>query len=72
MCVILKKKYFAIIFLRAYRATGLRVNMLKDNIEVDNKEMAFMITRTQYDQYITLRSQLSATIFDRTDENLTS
>ena len=46
------------------------MNMLKDNIEVDIKEMAFMITRTQYDQCIILRSQLQATIFDRTDQYL--
>jgi hypothetical protein len=29
-------------FLRGYRAAGLRVNMLKDNIEMGIKEMALM------------------------------
>jgi len=30
--------------LRAYRVAGLRVNMLKDNIEMDVKVMALMIS----------------------------
>jgi hypothetical protein len=34
-------------FLRAYRAAGLCVNMLKDNIEMDIKEMVFMFKRTE-------------------------
>jgi hypothetical protein len=29
--------------MRAYRATGLGVNKLKDNIEMDSKEMALLI-----------------------------
>jgi len=37
MCVILKKKYIPLMLLRAYKATGLRVNILKDNIEMDIK-----------------------------------
>jgi len=38
-----QKKYFTFMLLRAYRAAGLHVNMLKDNIEMDVKEMALMI-----------------------------
>ena len=33
--------------LTEYRAAGLRVNMLKDNIEMDRKEMALMIARSE-------------------------
>jgi len=36
-----------LMFLRACRAAGLRVNMRKDNIKVDIKEIALMITRMQ-------------------------
>ena len=43
MCVIVQKKYVPFMFLRAYRAAGLCVNMLKDNIELNMKEMALMI-----------------------------
>ena len=42
MLVTVQKKYVALMLLRAYRATGRRVNMLKDNIEMDIKEMALM------------------------------
>ena len=42
MCVIVQKKYISLMLLAAYRAAGLRVNMLKDNIEMDIKEMALM------------------------------
>jgi hypothetical protein len=45
MCVILQKKYVPLMLLTAYRAAGLRVNNLKDNIEIGVKEIAFMITR---------------------------
>jgi hypothetical protein len=55
MCVTGEKK--CVMLLRAYRASVLLVNILMDNIEIDIKEMALMITRTQYDQYIMLRSQ---------------
>jgi hypothetical protein len=65
MCVAGQMKYVPLMLQRAYRAAGLGVSMLKDNIEMDIKEMALMFTRTQYDQYTILRSQLSATIFDR-------
>ena len=42
MCVTAQKKYAAFLLLTAYRAAGLGVNMLKDNIEMDIKEMALM------------------------------
>jgi hypothetical protein len=42
MCVIVQKKYVPLMLLRAYRAAGLRVNMLKDNIKMGIKEMALM------------------------------
>jgi hypothetical protein len=42
MCVIVQKKYVPLMLLTAYRAAGLRVNMLKDNIEMDSKETALM------------------------------
>jgi hypothetical protein len=42
MCVTVQKKYIAVMLLRAYRAAGLRVNMLKDNIEMGIKEMTIM------------------------------
>ena len=35
MCVIVQKKYVALMFPTAYRDNGLRVNMLKDDIEID-------------------------------------
>jgi len=47
MCVILQKKYVPLMLMRAYRAAGLCVNMLKDNIEMDIKETALMLTRTE-------------------------
>ena len=42
-----QKKYVALMLLTAYRAAGLRVNMLKDNIEMDRKEMAPMIAQSE-------------------------
>jgi len=42
MCVTVLEKYVALMLLRAYRAAGLCVNMLKDNNEIDIKEMALM------------------------------
>jgi hypothetical protein len=38
MCAIVQKKYVLLMFLTAYRAAGLRVNMLKENIEMDMKK----------------------------------
>ena len=52
-----QKKYIPLILVTAYRAAGLRVKRLQDNIETDIKEMALMITRTEnnisntYSQY---------------------
>jgi len=34
MCVTVQKKYVALMLLTAYRDDGLRVDMLKDNIEI--------------------------------------
>jgi hypothetical protein len=45
--VTVQKKYVALMLLTAYRAAGLRVNMLKDNIEMDRKEMAPMIAQSE-------------------------
>ena len=47
MCVIVQKKYVPLMLLTAYRAAGLRVNMLKDNTEMDIKEMAAISMRTE-------------------------
>jgi hypothetical protein len=44
MCVTLQKKYVAFMLLTAYRTAGLRVYMLKDNIEMEIKEMAIMVS----------------------------
>ena len=41
MCVIVQKKYVALMLHRAYRAAGLCVNMLKDNIDVTSKKWRF-------------------------------
>jgi hypothetical protein len=42
MCVIVQKKYVALmLLLKGYRTAELHINMLKDNIEMD-KEMALM------------------------------
>ena len=38
MFVTVQKKYFPHMFLIAYTTTGLRVNVLKDNIEMDIKK----------------------------------
>jgi hypothetical protein len=55
MCVIVQKK--CVMLLTAYRAAVLHVNMLKDSIEMDGKEISLMIKRTKnniinaYSQY---------------------
>ena len=60
------KKNVALMLLRAYRAAGLRLNMLKDNIEMDIRNWYLWPANwTQFYQYIILRSSLSAAIFDR-------
>ena len=56
MCVTVQKKYIPFMLLTAYRAAGLRVNMLKDNIENDIKEMALLFTRTE-NNFINTTSQ---------------
>jgi hypothetical protein len=43
MCVIVQNKCVSLVLLRAYRAAELHVNMLKDNIEIDMKEVALVI-----------------------------
>ena len=40
MCVIVHKKYVALMLLTAYRDDGLRVNMLKGDTEIDIKNIA--------------------------------
>jgi hypothetical protein len=45
--VIVQKKYVSLTLLRAYRAAELHVYMLKDNIEMDIKEMALMIAQPE-------------------------
>ena len=45
--MIVQKKYVALMLPTAYRAAGLRVNMLKENNEIDIKEMALIITGTE-------------------------
>ena len=42
MFVTLHNKYVPIMLLTAYRVATLRVNMLKDNIEINIKDMALM------------------------------
>ena len=46
MCVIVQKKYVPLMLLTAYRAAGLCVTMLRDNIEMDITEMAAISMRT--------------------------
>ena len=42
LSVTLQKRSISIMVLTAYRAAGLRVNMLNDNIEMDIKELPLM------------------------------
>jgi hypothetical protein len=44
MCVIVQKK--CVMLLTAYRAAGFRFNVLKDNIEMEIKEMSLMTSGT--------------------------
>jgi hypothetical protein len=44
MCGLVQKINVPLMFLRACRAAELRVNILKDNIEMDIKEIALIIT----------------------------
>jgi hypothetical protein len=54
MCVIVQKKYIALMLLRAYRAAELRLNMLKDNIEMNSNKMA----------RISMRAEINLSIFN--------
>jgi hypothetical protein len=47
VCEIMKKVYVPLMFLRGCREAGLCVNARKDNLEIDIKEIALMITRTE-------------------------
>jgi hypothetical protein len=47
MCVIVQKKYLPLMLMRAYRAAELRLNMLKDNIEMNSKEMTLISMGTE-------------------------
>ena len=57
VCVFVQKRNFPLMLLTAYRAAGLRAKSLQNNIEIDIKEKALMITRTEnnfintYSQY---------------------
>jgi len=42
-----RRNTFQLCLLTAYRAAGLRVNRLQDNIEIVIKEITLMITRTE-------------------------
>ena len=42
VCVTVQKKYVPLMLLRAYRAAELCVNILKDNIKMDSKEIELM------------------------------
>ena len=63
LCVTGQKKYVPLMLLTAYRAAGLRVNMLKDNIEIGIKEIAFIFTLIEnniistYSQYRQIHSR---------------
>ena len=71
MCVIVQKKYVALMLLIAYRAAGLCVNVLKYNIDMNIEEYRFWLAeRTYFHQYVILRPQLTATLFARKDEYL--
>ena len=58
--------------LTAYRAAGLLVNMLKDNIEMDSIEMALSFARSENNlkKCLRLNSLLSSKIFGTNDEYL--
>jgi len=47
MCVIVQKKYVLLMLLTAYRAAGLRVNLLKGIVEMDITVMAFMVVPSE-------------------------
>ena len=47
MFVIVQKKYVPLMLLTAYRAAALRVNILRDNTEMDIREMAALSMRNE-------------------------
>ena len=47
MCVTVQKRNFPLMLLTANSAAGLRVKRFQDNIEIDIKEITFMITQTE-------------------------
>jgi hypothetical protein len=53
MCAIVHKECVPFMFPRAYRAAELRVNMLKDNIEMDIKNGTYEY-RTEINLFNTL------------------
>ena len=64
MCVIVQKKSVPLMLLTAYRVAELLVNMLKDSIETDCKEMELMTRRLNLIWLcIIVRSPFSATIY---------
>jgi len=68
--VIVWKKYILLMLLGAYRAAVFRVNMLKDNIEIDIEEMDLSGKVWKIDKNIILCSLLLSTLFGRNDEYL--
>ena len=61
--MIVQKKYVPLMLLTAYRAAGLRVNMLRDNIGIDIKEIALIFKPIEnniintYSQYRQIHSR---------------
>jgi hypothetical protein len=46
-CVLVHKIYVPLIFLTGHRETGLHVNVITDNIQIDIKEIALMTAWTE-------------------------
>jgi hypothetical protein len=44
MCGLVQKQYVPLMLLKIYRTAELLVNKVKDNIEVDSKEIELMTT----------------------------
>ena len=62
MYLIVQKKYVPLMLLTAYRAAGLHVNMLKDNIKMDSKEMVLVTTWTEFNS-INIQGVSKVTIY---------
>jgi hypothetical protein len=58
VCVIVQKKYVPLTFARAYTAAELRVSMLKDNIEINSKEMELISMGTEFN-LVNISSKIS-------------